>query len=965
MKRRRRFKLTSGAATVGATAMIALAIGWDAGAAQPPRVAIVSDPQPGRATAHGQTALEAALKVKGISFTESARLQGVEADIVIVAGLATGAGAAAESVRDLKFDVPPKPESLLIRRTTLKGTRTLLVAGADDRGLMYALLDVAERIGWAAEGADPLSEISDTVESPAVSQRGLSIYTMQRAAFEERFFDDEYWASYFDMLARDRFNSFVLIFGYENGGYFAPAYPYFFDVDGFPEVRVTGFTSEQQQRYLQALNRMIRLAHDRGLEFTAGLWDHIYRGGVQSGGVRDADPDKPLPGVPWGLTKTNLMAYSTAALAKFLKLVPELDAVQFRMHSESGLKPGDEMRLFWKNIYQVVKDVRPGLRFDARAKEFPDELIDLALQMGINLHISTKYWAEQMGLPFHPTHIPRQNQRDRRHGYADLLRYPQRYQMHWRLWNGGTTRVLLWGDPEYARRFADSTHLYNGDGFDVNEMLATKMEAQPHDLKPFELLGSQYRYYRWEFERYWHFYQVFGRVGYNPAASPELWQAEFRRRFGPEAAPYIEKALHQASWILPRINASLFPYGRFPTTRGWVEKQRWENLPAYAECEASDTQQFQSFAEAARNRLAGTESAKMNPDLNSAWFARVSREVLAAAAEAEKRAGARRNKEFDSTLVDLRILANLALYHARRIHAGVDYALFKQSQDLNALDDALAHERLAIEAWEQIVRAAGNVYNDDLMMGLRSAGLAGHWKDELAALKTGLAGLEEQRKNAQSNASAARAIAHVPVRKIAPSDRVTIRATVSGAAPIKSVRLAWRAGSPDYTWIDMQPNGPLRYRASAPEIHPGESVSYYLEAEDTSGNRSWFPPEGAQRPISVLVTRDTEPPVLEHTPVLSAAPGKPLKITARVHDSAGVKWARLLYRGVTQFDDYQTIEMLPKGESGEYEATVPGDQILSRWDFMYLFEVMDKNGNGKIYPDLEKETPYIVVRLTR
>jgi hypothetical protein len=30
---------------------------------------------------------------------------------------------------------------------------------------------------------------------------------------------------------------------------------------------------------------------------------------------------------------------------------------------------------------------------------------------------------------------------------------------------------------------------------------------------------------------------------------------------------------------------------------------------------------------------------------------------------------------------------------------------------------------------------------------------------------------------------------------------------------------------------------------------------------------------------------------------------------------------------------------------------------------MYLFEVMDKRGNGKIYPDMAKETPYIVVNV--
>ena len=72
-----------------------------------------------------------------------------------------------------------------------EGRKTLLVAGADDRGLMYALLDTADRIGWAANVANPLSEIRNTVENPAVAQRALSIYTMHRATFEQRFFDED------------------------------------------------------------------------------------------------------------------------------------------------------------------------------------------------------------------------------------------------------------------------------------------------------------------------------------------------------------------------------------------------------------------------------------------------------------------------------------------------------------------------------------------------------------------------------------------------------------------------------------------------------------------------------------------------------------------------------------------------------------------------------------------------------
>ena len=32
---------------------------------------------------------------------------------------------------------------------------------------------------------------------------------------------------------------------------------------------------------------------------------------------------------------------------------------------------------------------------------------------------------------------------------------------------------------------------------------------------------------------------------------------------------------------------------------------------------------------------------------------------------------------------------------------------------------------------------------------------------------------------------------------------------------------------------------------------------------------------------------------------------------------------------------------------------------------MYFIEVIDNRGNGKIYPDLVKETPYVVVKLRR
>jgi len=39
--------------------------------------------------------------------------------------------------------------------------------------------------------------------------------------------------------------------------------------------------------------------------------------------------------------------------------------------------------------------------------------------------------------------------------------------------------------------------------------------------------------------------------------------------------------------------------------------------------------------------------------------------------------------------------------------------------------------------------------------------------------------------------------------------------------------------------------------------------------------------------------------------------------------------------------------------------------VVPEWDLMYFIEVMDHLGNGRLYPDLEVELPYVVVRLER
>ena len=203
-------------------------------------ISLISDHEPGPGARYGMKKVISALQRKGFSTKQITSLKEAQGDILIIAGIGKGSGEAANLVKTEKISLPDEEESLDIKHIRRREKNILLISGTDDRGLMYALLDVADRIGWSTDPQDPLSEVQDITEKPYVGERALSMYTMHRSTFESFFYDRDFWVRFLDMVAEDRYNTFTLIFGYENAGYFAPPYPFFFDLDEFPDVHVVG-----------------------------------------------------------------------------------------------------------------------------------------------------------------------------------------------------------------------------------------------------------------------------------------------------------------------------------------------------------------------------------------------------------------------------------------------------------------------------------------------------------------------------------------------------------------------------------------------------------------------------------------------------------------------------------------------------------------------------------------------------
>jgi len=867
---RRQFLKKTGLAAAGVAGASLLSLPISA-SDEKPAVSIVTGRLTTGAGRGGVEKIIAALKDKGVSAEEVKTLEDAKGKMLIVAGLASDQELFGEPLQKVCRSVPPGAEALAIQRLTYKGRPVAALVGSDDRGLMYAALDVADRIRWSKDAALPLSEVHDTVEKPGVRTRRVTLYTFQRAYWESRFYDEAYWQRYLDTLARNRFNLLQVTFGYETGGFLAPCYPYFFDVSGFPDVKMAGMTGEMQQRNVDALNRLIAMAHAHGIDIVIGIWDHIYRNGSQAGGVPEYLAGSPATEAVRvnGVTSENLIPYNQAALKEFLQRFPTINGIQFRLHDESGLRAA-EQGPFWKAMFETVKETAPGMPLDFRAKGLTSGEIQSALDTGVNFYIDTKMWMEQMGLPFHPTHINPHDQSNRRHSYADLLVYPKKYEMDWELWTGGTSRILLWGDPEYARRLVGATHLYDGHSFGVDEPLTTKMQAQPHDLKPFDLLKPTARYYDYEFERYWHFFQVFGRISYNVDVPEDIWDREFAMRFGEDAGPVLEEAMHRASWILPRIVASSYPYSGFPMTVGWAEKQSLGELPEFAKATFSDVQLFENFDEEAQLLIEDGETAKVRPQETSRWFAQTADEVSVLIAAAEKKIGHRRNKEFDSHVIDLRIVVGLARYHSQRIPAAVSYCLFNRTKDVRALDNAIAYESKAIAAWQQIVDVAGDTYARDLTMGRRVQKLCGHWRDELAELQSGLGKMETLRKEAPAGADAATStrylaagpsaettFVHRPILTAPAEKALTVRARVSSPVGIKWVQVLYRSvdQTKDYQKLEMQAvdeRGNYEVVIPADKIDARFDFMYLIQAMDRMRCGTMFPDFKKQTPYFVV-----------------------------------------------------------------------------------------------------------------
>ncbi|MDQ1328569.1 MAG: hypothetical protein QG641_1854, partial [Candidatus Poribacteria bacterium] len=145
------------------------------------KVSLIVDNALDSGARHGLSKVRLALQIRGISFEEIDSLDNAHSNMLVIIGVNDKSDAISEMVKSSGSQIPDIAESLLIKNIEKDNRKILLVSGKDDRGLMYALLDIADRIGWGSDVENPFSEVKDTIEKPEVVERSLSMYTMSKS----------------------------------------------------------------------------------------------------------------------------------------------------------------------------------------------------------------------------------------------------------------------------------------------------------------------------------------------------------------------------------------------------------------------------------------------------------------------------------------------------------------------------------------------------------------------------------------------------------------------------------------------------------------------------------------------------------------------------------------------------------------------------------------------------------------
>ncbi|MGB5437178.1 MAG: hypothetical protein WBM98_14880 [Maribacter sp.] len=615
-----------------------------------------------------------------------------------------------------------KPEGYQIIRKNNK----VYVVGGDESGLMYGILDLRDQI----EVNKSILNIAEKTENARFHFRAIK-FNLPWSSYRqgeslqlhmETVKDTVFWESFLDMMADNRFNALTL--------WNLHPFTFMIQPEKFPEA--TQFTGQEFADWQQFWRTLFRMAKERGIETYILNWNIITSPGMtETHNVANYGDD-----LEWhyGFTPADtsqiIVDYMRESITQVINEYPNLTGLGVSMGERMKMPIDDAMLWVKKTFVEGMRNADRRVKFIHRAPfsidpevarnyiesytDFPDPII-----MEFKFNWSHGHSTPNLSIT---------------HGGSISDQYwnpkPSNYQMAWTMRNEDFI-MLNWGNTDFIREHIAK----NGQEFVAGYFVGseTYIPAKEYRMKA----GAAYNW-KYAYEKQWEFYQMWGRLLYDPELDDSFFIKQFELRYGNEVGGKMFEALRLGS-RMPLALASFYKgtwdftlYCEGFLNGGQLYRNYKEATKAFINIDEMINHptldvNYLSIAQFTDRKLQNTpiKDEEITPLQLADDLEENGQKILQLCSEIELSA-AKERVNFEIERNDMEAWAHLSLYFAEKLRGGVSLDEAVKTQNKELQKESIIHLERAARHWQNIIDVTSRQYQEVSLLHIKTTKFS--WK---------------------------------------------------------------------------------------------------------------------------------------------------------------------------------------------------------------------------------------------
>lgn len=600
-------------------------------------------------------------------------------------------------------------ESFLIKNEDNK----ISVLGGDARGLIYGTLSLAESLRNGAS----LNEVSFKSEKPHYPLRAIkhntSWYSYRPSSaldlHYETLRDVKYWEAFLDMMVENRFNSLSI--------WNLHPFVYMIKPKNFPEA--SPFNDKEMEEWKNLHKSIFRMAKERAID-TYIIPFNIFVSHEFANAHQVAQQNVYPHYYVKGDTSEIVKRYMRESITQVLQEYPELTGFGLTLgEGMAGMTPQQREDWIFETYIEGMRLAGRPLKlvhripFSSTTESLGATSVELeqltrkAIEREAKLDfIDGPIYAD---LKYNWSHAHSTPKLVKVHGgemfdtfYNPL---PDGYKVTYTARNEDFF-ALRWGVPQFIRdHIAQNSQTYVGGYFVGSE---SYIPAKDYFTAVKDPVNWQFA-----FQRQWLFYQLWGRLLYNPETPDEVFAATYKKKYGIAGEKLLEAmslasstqmkigSLYDSRWDFTLYGEGLMALIGDKTN--YISTDVLINQPTLD----PDYISVKDFVTANK---AGKEfgSDKITPIILIGLLEKDCKRAL----ELIKGINPEKNASLRYELADIKIWANLGLHLAEKLKGSISLQSFREGLGENHKAEAISTFTNALKYWDEIIVISRPLYKD-------------------------------------------------------------------------------------------------------------------------------------------------------------------------------------------------------------------------------------------------------------